>query len=101
MKMRDCIYRDEAIALLDCHSFESSYDAIWMEEAINELPAADVRPVVKCLECENALRDGFHKIVHCNQNGEHGYVWCKKEGCCRAEDFFCANGVSCSCGADI
>lgn len=60
----------------------------------------DVRPVVKCSECENAFSDELHQIVHCKRNGDTGYVWCKKEGCYRKEDFFCANGIKYNCEAD-
>lgn len=93
----DLIYREDAKVFVR----HACYKKINPIDYLDEVPSADVRTVVKCLECENALRDDFQQIVHFNQNGEHGYVWCKKEGCCRAEDFFCASGVVCSCGADM
>lgn len=100
--MADYISRDYTVENMENYPWDTEHDKNAAIHLVRELvPAADVRPVVKCLECENALRDDSHKIVHCNQNGKPGYVWCKKEGCCRAEDFFCANGVSCSCGADM
>lgn len=38
----DFIKLEDAIALTDQHCFESIYDAEWMEEALRDLPTADV-----------------------------------------------------------
>lgn len=49
--MDDYISREAAIALTDQHCFETSYDAVWMEEELRKLPAADVRPAIRCNNC--------------------------------------------------
>ena len=86
--MRDCIYRDDAIALLDCHSFESNYDANWLENALNELPSSDARTVVFCKNCR-----------YCLKEDEHEY-WCT--GFCSparlvTPDDYCSHGVLAGC----
>lgn len=45
--MADYISREAAIALTDQHCFESNYDALWMEDELRDLPAADVRTVAR------------------------------------------------------
>ena len=89
----DYISREAAIALTDQHCFESCYDAEWMEEALKDIPAADVRPVVRA-----------HWTDH--RTLEHDGEWycsaCGKEitiymGADRPDRYaFCPN-----CGADM
>ena len=39
------ISRDEALKIIDQHCFETSYDAKYMDDELNDLPAADVIPL--------------------------------------------------------
>lgn len=52
-------------------------------QMLEQLPAADVAPVVRCKDCEHTY-ESFGRLV-C----DHGV--CK--GCTVREDFFCADGV--------
>lgn len=65
--MADYISREAAIALTDQHCFETSYDAVWMEEELRKLPAADVRPVVKAhwIYHEHDYGD-YYECSHCH-----------------------------------
>ena len=62
-------------------------DAITMRGVaiINQFPAADVRPVVTCGECENWERDW-------KTTGAEDYHFCPVTGLFRAADWFCAAG---------
>lgn len=93
--MDDYISREAAIALTDQHCFETSYDAVWMEEELRKLPAADVRPVVRGHYVGEY--DGY-----ADGNPVYDMWYCSECGCC-FEDWdekptynFCPN-----CGADM
>ena len=58
-------------------------------DAVEDAPAADVRPVVQCDECVWHVDCGYH---YCNK-------WCAP--CPDNSDFFCAYGERPSCGADM
>ena len=93
--MDDFISREAAIALTDQHCFETSYDAVWMEEALRNLQAADVRPVVLCKDC-----------VYYNTTGcADGFGWCEGVMVSKgtSDDFFCAEGKQnpYECGAEM
>ena len=55
----------EAIALTDQHSFESAYDAVWMEEELLGLPTANVKPAVNGRWIDN----GKNKPPTCSNCG--------------------------------
>lgn len=87
--MNDAISRSAAIEALDQHSYETSCDYDKTVELLNELPALDVAPVVRCKHCESALYDdGMQNdgVVYCCE--WRTYVDC--DGYCsegeRAED---------------
>lgn len=96
--MGDYIPREAAIALTDQHSFESSYDAVWMEDALKELPAADVKPVVHSEWLQGpSWSEGF------GMGESYGFYWdclkCHKRvrgGYDKCDYDFCPN-----CGADM
>lgn len=65
----DFIKLEDAIALTDQHCFESIYDAVWMEEELRKLPAADVRPVVTCGKCKYGKYTGTSWL--CDKHSGH------------------------------
>lgn len=85
--MVDYISREAAIALTDQHCFESCYDAEWMEEALKDIPAADVRPVVRG-EWKKAFADHeafgvrpfYRYCSKCNEVTVHQYNFCPNCG---------------------
>ena len=83
--MADYISQEAAIALTDQHCFETSYDAVWMEEELRKLPTADMRPVVRgeWLEPDNDY--GYLVCSVCEERSPNDERW-----------NFCPN-----CGADI
>ena len=84
------ISRDEAIkaAFSLCHNTDYPFiDEI--QNAIEEIPSADVRPVVTCEECVFHVDNGTH---FCNK-------WC--EPCPDNAEFFCAYGERDNCGTDM
>lgn len=92
----DYISREAAIALTDQHCFETVYDAVWMEEALRNLRAADVRPVVSA-EWERPKGSTPRSwIFVCSKCGDRAYFPVPKyfpKGCGYS---FCPN-----CGADM
>lgn len=84
MAASDYISRSEAVALTDQHSWESSYDGIWMEDELRKLSAADVR--------EN---------VHGRWTGQtFGVSWGARE-CSVCGDLAPEAAFCCNCGADM
>jgi hypothetical protein len=69
LTMGDYISREAAIALTDQHCFESCYDAEWMEESLKDIPAADVRTVVRGKDIRNTVKD-HHCEFKCSICGE-------------------------------
>lgn len=90
--MADYISREAAIALTDQHCFETSYDAVWMEEELRNLPAADVRPVVRARwEDETGyIFSVLAQRVYCPACKSYAYFYPQKT------KNFCPN-----CGADM
>ena len=85
--MAEYIDRGIAIQSIDdlqnCYNgFSDSYDKSYIIEVIEEIPIANVKPVVYCKDCKHSYDDigGFH----CS------YGVCVD--CAVDEDFYCKNG---------
>lgn len=75
--------------LSDCCVEDGDYHASGIEYELNDLPSADVRPVVTCAECDWHVDCGYH---FCNK-------WCQP--CPDNADFYCAYGERPNCGAKM
>jgi len=85
-------YHDSDVELFGVEIPEC-FDAQLAIEIMNEVPAADVRPVVRCRECahweryDNTAGCGYcHKVKF--EYGENGYVF----NPVKEPDFYCADG---------
>lgn len=58
----------------------------WIYMLINEQPAIDAVPVVRCKECGHYDTTGFPAL-------NPGTGWCDKMGRGVHDDFYCANGA--------
>jgi len=87
-------YQDDCKAYQDI--IETDRDEIqWLKKCVNDLPAADVRPVVLCRDCINYVKSE-------EVNGEKMCVrdadWSVEDGCYYgfteypSPDWFCADG---------
>jgi len=52
----------------------------YLADMVNDIPAADVRPVVTCGECKHWFENGTD------------YCSCDRDALLRERDFFCADG---------
>ena len=75
--MSDLISRSAAIESLDQHSYENGSDYAKTAELLNDLPAIDAVPVVRCKDCR------WYDSAFCT---------CSKCGVCLNFDFYCADG---------
>ena len=98
MAEKEYIEREAAIANRREYNLGGSYDNTELAvpvDAINSIPAADVRPVVLCRDCVNYVESD-------EANGEKMCVidaeWCEEDGCYYGfnsytePDWFCAGG---------
>lgn len=76
------ISREAAISLIDQHCFESGYDAVWMEEALKDTPAADVVEVVRCMDC----------IYGDPDPSTSSEIFCEKHCRWLSKNHYCADG---------
>lgn len=76
--MDDLISRSAAIEALDQHSYENGSDYAKTVELLNELPAFDAVPVVRCPACSWRTKSSF----------------CRRHGHYVRDDFFCAYGTT-------
>ena len=77
--MSDYINREVAINAV----FEAIADGRAVFPTLNNIPAADVRPVVYCKDCKHAERVGM----------ADGCVWCNENLLARLDDDFCSRGA--------
>lgn len=78
--MSDLISRSAAIESLDQHSYENGSDYAKTAELLNDLPAVDAVPVVRCKDCVHSAKlEGyasrkFEIGLNCNAfRGDNGY----------------------------
>lgn len=86
--MSDLISRSAAIEVLDQHSYETSRDYEKTVELLNEIPALDAVPVVRCKECIHAV--AITNLTVANRCGL-GQKNCLRS---RGDDGFGFSGVS-------
>ena len=67
-------YIERKRAIVDaCNSLELySFEYAKLEDALNKIPAEDVAPVVRCLDCKHAW---IHPCgyVYCHRDGRNAY----------------------------
>lgn len=74
MEQTDAISRSAAIEALNQHSYETSRDYDKTVELLNELPALDVAPVVRCKDCKHwGMLEGPPETEHikCCEFGQY------------------------------
>lgn len=66
-------------------------------EEIQELPSADVQPIVRCKDCKHFHLDYFGEVYGVNIIVAHEICDLWAGGCRTTQDTFCSNGVR-KCG---
>ena len=79
---------EDAEYLYDPEQGAKRYTAEDAKEILDDVPAADVRPVVRCKDCQHSYDEPGGRVC--------SYGPCVD--CIVADDFFCADGEQCEGG---
>ena len=85
----DYISREAAISKILSEPTDAHYPS-WYAEKLKQIPAADVRPVIKCKNCRWWTKQEKSLQGRCELGGFYP-----------TGEWFCANGERPNCGADM